>query len=355
MLLATLFIVQASIKADISKMTNTLPDIVVQNQKALQPTSIDEKSIDKIVEIYGVSDVNSRVYGKYEYKQSGSTFWIEGIDIFETQKERFLEQFLKKNDLGSGTMFVSTQLAKKFQQYYYNEYFNFLKPSLKVKQMEYSQTFKPYRMDKQELCIMSKEDAREIFGYRADEASDIAVYLSNQNELINVVTKLQQIYPNAKMITKEDEQTRMEQLFDYDSGIFITLFIISLFTFFMIIFDKTNGISSSEKKEIGILKALGWRVEDILRVKLYEASIVSLFSYSLGIVLALVYVYLFDGYYIRDIFLNIINVCEIDTLSVTVDLQPLAVVFFLSVPIYIAATLFPAWRVATRDADEVMR
>ncbi|MEJ2373798.1 MAG: FtsX-like permease family protein, partial [Sulfurimonas sp.] len=104
-----------------------------------------------------------------------------------------------------------------------------------------------------------------------------------------------------------------------------------------------------------ILKALGWRVEDILRVKIYEGMIISLFSYILGVSLALIYLYLFDGYYLRDIFLNIIHVEQIGRLDLQVDFQPLAIVFFLSVPVYIAATLIPSWKIATTDADEVMR
>lgn len=355
MLLSTFFLIQASIKTVVLTETEKLPDIVLQNQKALQITTMDDHKLDKVLEFYGVSNVSGRVYGQYDYKQSDTVFTIMGIDVFEVQQEDYINELLKKYDLASNSMFVSTQLKSIFQSHYYTEYFNFVKPSLDLKQMKFFQTFKSEELDKQKLCIMSKENAREVFGYQPDEITDVAIYLSNPNELMNVIIKLQQLYPNAKIITKEDEKTKIEQLFDYDSGVFITLFIIAILTFFMIIFDKTNGVSSSEKKEIGILKALGWRVEDILRVKLYEASIVSLFSYILGVLLALIYLYIFDGYYIRDIFLNIINVSAIDSLNITLDIKALAIVFFLSVPVYIAATLIPSWRVATRDADEVMR
>lgn len=355
MLLSSLFLIQTSIKAEVEEVTATMPDIVLQNQKALRYTTIDDRKIDKILEIYGVSDVLARVYGEYEYKQADRVFKIIGVDIFETQKEPLLQKVLGENELNSDAMFVSSDLEKIFAKHYYKEYFNFVKPSLEVKQIKISHSFESLELDKKYLAIMSKDAAKEVLGYKQDEVTDIAIYLSNQNELLNVVSKLQQIYPNAKVLTKEDEETKVDTLFDYDSGIFISLFIISIFTFFMIVFDKTNGISSTEKREIGILKALGWRVEDILRVKIYEASIISLFSYLAGVLLSLIYLYLFDGYYIRDIFLNILHVSEIDSLTVHFDLQALALVFFLSVPIYIAATLIPSWKAATHDADEVMR
>jgi putative ABC transport system permease protein len=355
MLLSSLFLIRSSIKAEVEETLNALPDIVLQNQKAHQYTTMHNEYTDKILDIYGVSDVYARVHGNYEYKQAQKVFNIIGVDQFESQKEPLLKQLLEKNELEHDSMIVSAPLAKVFSDHYYKNYFNFIKPSLKIKNMKIVSSFEPDTVDQQYICVMTKDSVREILGYRDDEITDIAIYVSNQNELINIVSKLQQLYPNAKIITKEDEQTKLNMLLDYDSGIFITLFIISIFTFFMIVFDKANGVSSVEKKEIGILKALGWRVEDILRVKIYEGMIISLFSYILGVSLALIYLYLFDGYYLRDIFLNIIHVEQIGRLDLQVDFQPLAIVFFLSVPVYIAATLIPSWKIATTDADEVMR
>lgn len=355
MLLSTLFFIQSSIKEEFLEVKKHLPDIVIQAQKAMMPTSIDDHNLDKIIDIYGVSDAVARVHGKYEFKQAKRVFEIYGIDIFENQNELFIKDMLEKNNLPQKSMFVSKKLLQEFKKNYYEHYFNFYTPALEQYRLLFAADFAPSDVDKQYLAVMSKEDAQKILGYTKSEFSDIAVYLSNQNELINVVTNLQTIYPYAKFITKEDQIAQLESAFDYNSGIFIALFIVSIFTFFMIVFDKTNAMSSSEKKEIGILKALGWRVEDILRTKFYEAVGISVVSYISGVLLALAYVYFFNGYYIKDMFSNIVHLPSIEHLQLSIDMEPLMIVFFLSVPVYIAATIIPAWKVATRDADEVMR
>ncbi len=355
MLLATLFFIQAGMKAEVQKSLYELPDIVIQNQKALRYTTIDDKNLEKILDIYGVSDVSVRVYGEYKLKNSQNIISIIGIDPYENQKESYLIELLYNNELQQGEMFLSQPLKKLFATSYYEDYFNFINPSLEIKKVAFKTTFQPQTMKQDLLCVMLKEDAKEVLGYSVSEFTDIAITLSNSNELVNIVAKLQQIYPNAKIITKEDEESKVQILFDYNSGIFISLFIIALFTFFMIVLEKTSGISSAEKKEIGILKALGWRIEDVLKVKLYEGAMISFISYSIGVLLAIFYILIFEGYYIKDIFSNLLALGSISNFPLVIDFQGLVLLFLLSVPVYIAATIIPSWKIATQDADEVMR
>jgi ABC-type lipoprotein release transport system permease subunit len=72
--------------------------------------------------------------------------------------------------------------------------------------------------------------------------------------------------------------------------------------------------------------------------------------------LAFVYVFILKAPLLGEIFMHE-NLLDIHTfeLHAHIELSYTLLIFLLSVPVYIAATLIPSWRVATLDADEVMR
>jgi len=59
----------------------------------------------------------------------------------------------------------------------------------------------------------------------------------------------------------------------------------------IIVIDKLSGISQAEKIEIGVFKATGWTVNDILKLKFYEASFLALLSYMTGVTVGMIYVF----------------------------------------------------------------
>ncbi|MCF6173346.1 MAG: ABC transporter permease, partial [Campylobacteraceae bacterium] len=78
-------------------------------------------------------------------------------------------------------------------------------------------------------------------------------------------------------------------------------------------------------------------------------------SFITAICLSMFYVYFSNAPLLRDIFIGYSSLKPKFELPFSFDFQTFAIIFFLTVPIYIAATIIPSWRVASLDADEVMR
>ena len=355
-LLSSVFFITNSIKYELQSTVDALPEIVVQKIKAGRHYDIDISTADDILGITGVNSSVARVWGYYYFENAGVNFSVVGIDEYEEQYKNTLNRVAKTLDFSTSSMIVGIGVKKSMNNSYYKEYFNFIKPDGTLKKVNISGVFDgDTQLESNDMIVMSKDNARDVFDIDENKATDIVVKVANVDEIATVASKIKLMYPDTRVITKDDLKISYQNIFDYKSGVFLSLFIISLFTFFIIIYDKASGLSSEEKREIGILKAIGWRVDDVLKEKFYESFIISFFAYLLGILLSFAFVYIFKAPLMQNIFTGYSQLKTSFDLPFVFDIQTLALVFFLSVPIYVAATIIPSWRSATLEADEVIR
>jgi ABC-type antimicrobial peptide transport system permease subunit len=123
----------------------------------------------------------------------------------------------------------------------------------------------------------------------------------------------------------------------------------------LILYQRYFMVYSSEKKEIGIMRAVGWSIGDILKLKFFETLIIIIFSFVLGTVSAYVYVYIFDAPMLQNIFLGSGNLKNSVTFAPAVDMGILSSLFLLFATPFMAAVLIPVWRVAIIEPKEAMR
>ena len=360
-LLTSVFFITNSIKHELNSTVNALPEITVQKIKAGRHYDIDTSIVDEILEITGVEDAIARVWGYYYFENIGVNFTIIGIDQYEKQYKDSFENIITKFDIENlseqGSMIVGHGVKNAMEKgYYLQNYFNFIKSDGTLKKMNIAGTFDgETQLESNDIIIMSKDNIRDIFGMEDEMATDIVIKVANPEEIDTIVSKIKLQHPDTRVITKDALKVSYQNIFDYKSGIFLALFVISLFTFFMIIYDKSSGLTSEEKKEIGILKAIGWTVDDVLKEKFYESFIISFIAYLIGVIFAFIFVYLLQAPLLREIFVGYSQLKTTFELPFVFDFQTLFLVFFLSVPIYIAATIIPSWKTATLETDEAIR
>ena len=357
-LLTSVFFITNSLKYELDTTLDTLPQITIQKIKAGRHYDVDEEMIDSILEIEGVTDAVARVWGYYYFANAGVNFSVVGIDEYEKQYKKSFQKIATKFDLDSEvpSMVVGSGVKKVMNKSYYKKYFNFIKPDGTLKKVDIAGVFDAdTQLESNDVIVMSKQNVREIFDMDDDKATDIVVKVANPKEVSMIASKIKLMYPDSRIITSSDLKVSYQNIFDYKSGVFLALFIVSLFTFFIIIYDKASGLSSEEKREIGILKAIGWRVDDVLKEKFYESFIISFIAYTVGVGLSFAFVYMFQAPLLQNIFVGYSQLKTNFELPFIFDIQTLFLVFFLSVPIYVGATIIPSWRVATLEADEVIR
>jgi len=356
-ILSSIFFIANSIKSELYSTLDSLPHITIQQLQGGKPTNINTDILAQLANINGVEKLNERVWGYYYFANGDVIFSIVGVDLFETQYKKQFESIVKDFDYTKQNfMYIGNGVKKILDKSYYTEYFNFIKPNGEIKKLLIDGVFNDAtELESNDIIIVSKDDAREILGINQTQATDIVLTISNPLEIDNIKLKIQTLIPNARIITKEDFKISYENIFDYKSGLFLALFLTALFSFFIIIYDKASGLSSLEKKNIGILKAIGWKIDDILKTKFYESFIISFFAYFLGITLALFFVYILNAPILQNIFVGFSDLKTNFNLPFVFDFQSLAIVFFITIPIYIASIIIPSWKIATLQADEIIR
>jgi ABC-type lipoprotein release transport system permease subunit len=357
---STTFTITGALKEEAKFTVNSMPHITVQKHLAGSQQFIESYRVDEILELPGVKTVNARIWGYYYFEYLNTHLTIVGIDPFEPQTSKYLEQVTNNLDHEilneENAMVTGSIFAETISKIYGKNSFNFVKPDGEYVEAEIRGTFKPEtNMTSTGTLIMNADLAREILGIPEDMAMDIAVNLSNHMELETIAEKIKSAFPDSRTVSKDVIAAHYQNMFDYKGGIFLLFFLMSAFTFFVIVYDKTSGLSFEEKREIAILKAIGWSVSDILTVKLYESLVISVTSFLAGILVSMVYIFGLNAPGLKNIFMGYAYLKPHFELTFYIDLSAIVLIFFATIPIYTASILIPAWRSAVIDAEEIIR
>ncbi len=206
-----------------------------------------------------------------------------------------------------------------------------------------------------DLMQVNAADFRAFFGVDPGLYTDLALRVANPREVRRVAEKVLQRLPGARVIAREEMRRTYEAAFNWRQGVLLTFLSTLMAAFALLAWDKASGLSAEERREIGILKAVGWETGDVLRMKLWEGALVSLCAFLAGYVLAWLHVFYADAPLFTAVLKGWSVLYPRFALAPRVDVAQIATLFFLTVLPFVAATVVPVWRAATLDPDEVMR
>ncbi len=205
------------------------------------------------------------------------------------------------------------------------------------------------------LIHVSETAFRALTGMPEGWATDLVLRVRNRRELATIANKVAGALPDARPIIRDELVRTYMSMFNWRSGVIIAALLVPVLAFILFAWDKAAGLSPDERREIGILKAVGWETADIILLKSYEAMAVSLAAFLLGAGLALAVLALPRPPAILPALLGWSTLYPPFAARTVVGAYQAATLFFLAVFPYLVATVIPAWRAATIDPDLVMR
>jgi len=205
-----------------------------------------------------------------------------------------------------------------------------------------------------DLIIVTNDDARQFFGYKENEASDLLVYLNDSGYADQVAFQITQHFNNIRVLTANALTNLVKEAFGRRAGTFQAMWLILLVAVLLLTWAQVSHISVDTGKEIGILKAVGWQTGDIIVVNMIESFLKGFMGTSIGLLTGFIYALMgtpgISGYC-----LGCASVYPKFPVPVSCDIGSIILIMLLGVvPITVVSTI-PAWMAGTIDPDEAIR
>jgi ABC-type lipoprotein release transport system permease subunit len=339
-LLASVMFFTEAIKKEASLVLRDAPEIMVQRLVAGRHDMIPMSYVETIKGIRGVQSVSARLWGYYYDPTNGANYTL---------------MVPENNSIGIGNIIVGKGVARNIPgeedgaipfkahdgKYIFLKIIGVLPADSELVSSD--------------LVLISEEDFKRLFPIPEKVATDLVLKVRNSKELTTIATKITQLLPDTRPILREEISRTYDAIFDWRGGMIIVILAGAVMAFIIFAWDKATGLSAEERREIGILKAIGWETSDVLLMKFWEGAVVSLSSFLLGVVLAYVHVFFASSSLFEPALKGWSVLYPSFKLTPFIEPYQMATLFFLTVIPYTVATIVPSWRAATIDPDSVMR
>jgi len=338
--LASVLFLTHSLEREASLILQDAPEMIVQKTAAGRQEQIPLRYRESIQKILGVQSVAGRLWGYYYDPIAGANY-----TVMVPERPR-----LETGKIAIGQGISRTRLV------FAGDSMEFRGADGKLLQLQVSEIFPAEsELIASDLILMGEEDFRSLFGGAAEYATDLSVRVRNPKELPTIALKIAEMLPDTRIILREEILRTYDSIFNWRGGMMVFLLFGALLAFIIFAWDKASGLSLEERREIGILKAVGWETSDVLLMKFWEGLVISLSSFLMGIILAYFHVFFTSSALFAPALKGWSVLYPNFKLTPFIDFSQIAALFFLTVVPYTVATIIPSWRAATIDPDAVMR
>ncbi len=349
--LASVLFLTQSLKSEATAMLASGPELVVQKNMAGRHDLIPVAAVAMLAKIPGVKSVTPRVWGYYYDALIEANYTLQAFEPV-TENLTLLDGRLPRDEgecaIGSGVA-----EARRVQL---DDDLILIDVDNIGRMFTVTGVFQSTSdLLTQDLIVLPEGPLRQFFGMPEHLATDLAVTVYNPNEIETIAGKIKRILPDSRPITNREILRTYHAVFDWRGGMLLALFSSALLAFCILAWDKATGLSAGERREIGILKAVGWDTGDVLLLKLWEGLALSLLAFLLGCLLAFFMVFFGGAPLLSSVLRGWSILFPALQLTPFIDPYQIATLAFLTIVPYVASTVIPAWRAAVAAPDDVLR
>jgi ABC-type lipoprotein release transport system permease subunit len=339
-LLASVSFFTQALKREGERVLRGAPEVIVQRLMAGRQELVPASYLESLRGIRGVQSVRGRLWGYYYDQVFGANYTL---------------MVPEETSFPAGTVAVGPGLARSSLAAVGNLLlFRTHRGALVT--LEIGEVLpQDSELVAADLVLVTREDFRAIFGMPEGFFTDVVLDVGNPSEVVTVAKKVVALLPDTRPVVRDEILRTYESVFNWRGGVLFFVLLGSVLAFAIFAGDKASGLSDAERREIAILKAVGWETGDVIVMKSWEGVVVSLSSFVLGMVLAYAHVFFGSAALLAPVLKGWSVLYPQFRLSPHVEPYLVATLFFLCVVPYTVATVVPVWRAATVDPDSALR
>jgi len=331
----------------------TAPEITIQKITAGRQEPIPLAYLDKLTGIWGIRQIVPRIWGYYFDATAKANYTIIGVNPLKMPLGDRLGGVLAGGHLpAAGEAVIGRGIQKILHLSGKGAMLSMFRPDLTLKTFKISGVFKQNSdILTYDTILMNLADSRDLFAMRKGQVTDFCVYVANPKEVETIARKIADRLPSTRVVSRNQIKETYRAVFGWRGGFGSICLLTAIAAFIILAWDKASGMSPDERKEVAILKVLGWQTADVLGLRFWEGFIVSFLSFLMGYSLAYLHVCFFSAELFRPILVGWSVIYPTLNLRPAIEFSDALLIFTLVVPPYMAATIIPAWRSAIIPPD----
>jgi ABC-type lipoprotein release transport system permease subunit len=355
-LVAAVLFLTSALRGEAERASAAVPDVVVQRLEAGRPATIALSDAAKLAGILSVQSVRPRVWGYVFLPEVQGNATVIGVPAGAPPLDEVHGVLEAGRDRGAGghEMVVGGGLARFLGLR--------IGDSMAVPSAEpsppltlvvtFSSGVETFAND---VIVCDEADARAILDVPADRATDLALDVVNPAEARVVARTVLARLPGTRVVERDLLSRVYALAYGRRAGLVLAASIPAILALLVLAWDRASGLAPEEKKEIAILKAVGWTSGDVMWAKLLESLLVGAVATAVGLLLAYLWVFPLGAPGLRGAIAGWSVLYPEAPLRPAVDLADLLAIASAVLGPFAALSVVPAWRAASLDPLESMR
>jgi ABC-type lipoprotein release transport system permease subunit len=356
--LASVLLVSSALEHSLLEASRSLPELSLQRLRGGRATPLPVAWADELAALPGVCAARARVWGYAWHAPGQATLTLFGLDPNFPGVAEDLERVAPGGRLAlesEAGCLVGPAVAELLVRLGL-ERLELRAPDGTPRALQVRGVLSPgLALWGADAVLVHEPLARELLGYGPEWATDLVAWVPNPAELTALAARLQVNHPDARVVTRAQQQSSTRAAFSWRGGWILLAGLVLLMSVVVLVLVQGSAFSEAEREELAVLRAVGLSAGEVLTLKAYEGLGTAGLGVAAGLGLALAHLHLAEGAGVIALLGGHAALRPGLELTGPADPWPALGAALACLTAVGLAGLVPAFRLAMRDPAEVLR